>query len=180
MEEKRLASIRRYELVWDEISKVSLEIFHLCVLACMHACIYISEGTCTFSFHIELECYSSLHIYVQGNISMDGEGELLFSDSAEHLMDYEPLVEDDHGKKQKLSPKRPLPESTAKKSPKRLQRSLALVQSSHHPRNVRSSLLWPLLRKKLLLRRKAQGKKNESPLTKNARKSTSKKAVPSF
>ena len=43
---------------------------------------------------------------------MDEEGELLFSESAEHLMDYEPLIEDDRGRKQKLSPKRALPDES--------------------------------------------------------------------
>ena len=35
------------------------------------------------------------HIHLQGNISMDEEGELLFSGAAEHLRKYEPPVEDD-------------------------------------------------------------------------------------
>ena len=57
-------------------------------------------------------------MHVQGNISVDGEGELLFSGAAEHLKDYKPPVEDDHLKKrtQKLSPKRTLPKSSVKKS----------------------------------------------------------------
>ena len=38
-------------------------------------------------------------MHVQGKISVDGEGELLFSGAAEHLKDYEPPVEDDHLRK---------------------------------------------------------------------------------
>lgn len=56
------------------------------------------------------------HVHVQGNISFDGDRELLFSGSAERLKDYVPPVEDGHpgGKHtQKISPKTAPPKSSA-------------------------------------------------------------------
>lgn len=110
---------------------------------------------------------------------MDDEGELLFSESAEHLMDYEPPVEDDHGKKQKLSPKRALPESTTKKSPKKAIKK-PFTSSKQSPSNKCKTLPSVASPKKKTApsKKSTRGspkKKSESPLKKNARKSTSKK-----
>ena len=106
-------------------------------------------------------------------------------------MDYEPLVEDDHGRKQKLSPKRVLPDASTASlrksgpSPKKATKKPGASSKKPSPYLKQSpSKKCKTLPPAASPKKKAPSKKKntkespnkgESPLRKNARKWSSKK-----